>query len=104
MNQSKVIYRRPSIDIILILIAWIIGAAHMIKSKAFRPSIWKNYKILDGHEAKDWNKFIITLRETFSSPPAGLYLHGVNGFLLTYLIMKLAFFIGGINAYFSLTR
>ena len=103
MNQMKVSYRRPSIDIILILIAWIIGAFHLIRSKEFRPSIWKNYTILGKMEAKDWNKSIIALSETFSSPPAGFYLHGYADFYISWA-MKLVFFIGGMNSYFSLTR
>ena len=103
MNQLNVSNRRPSIDIVIILTAWIIGAYHLICSNAFRPAIWRNYTILDELEAKDWNKSIITLRDTFSSPPAGFYLHAYKGVYASWT-MKLAFFIGGMNSFFSLAR
>lgn len=103
MNQLKVSNRRPSIDIIIVLMTWIVGVYHMISSNALRPSIWNNYTILEKLEEKDWSKIITTLRKTFSSPPAGFYLHGYKN-LWSAWTLKLLFFIGGMNSFFSLTR
>ena len=97
MNERKVLTRRPGIDISIILIAWYVASAHVT------PRFVSSQNMLDSLHEKNWKTVVSTLRKLYSSNPEDLYLYIYKHFMMTWH-MPYLFFIGGINAFFSLIR
>ena len=97
MNELKMVTRRPGIDISIILIAWIVASAHVI------PKFISSKNMLDSLHEKNWKTVVSTLKKLYSSKPEDLYLYIYKEFERTWA-MPYLFFIGGMNAFFSLIR
>ena len=98
MNERKVLIRRSGNDISIILMSLIVASAHLIP-KFIPLDIMRDTL----HDEKNWKTVVSTLTKLHSSKPEDLYLSIYVQFV-KHWHMAYLFFIGGMNAFFSLIR